>query len=116
MRTLVIVLLCAASGGCAIQRAQTAQDARSQMVGLSKEQVLACMGPPPSKAAEGSTEVWSYSSGNGYQSTSVIANADGNFSATRTGNTINGNSSTFGTATGISTRRFCSVNVVMSAG
>jgi hypothetical protein len=86
------------------------------MVGLSKEQVLACMGPPPSKAAEGSTEVWSYSSGNGYQSTSVIANADGNFSATRTGNTINGNSSTFGTATGISTRRFCSVNVVMSAG
>ena len=69
-----------------------------------------------SSPGKGATEVWSYSSGIGYQSTSVIANADGNFSATRAGNTINGSSSTFGTATGISTRRFCNVNVVMSAG
>jgi hypothetical protein len=35
------------------------------MVGLSKEQVLACMGPPATKAAEGAAEVWSYASGNG---------------------------------------------------
>ena len=28
------------------------------MVGLSKEQVLSCMGAPASKAAEGATEVW----------------------------------------------------------
>jgi outer membrane protein assembly factor BamE (lipoprotein component of BamABCDE complex) len=33
------------------------------MVGLTKEQVLACMGPPASKAT-GATEVWSYPSGN----------------------------------------------------
>jgi len=34
------------------------------MIGLIKEQVLACMGPPASKATEGPTEVWSYPSGN----------------------------------------------------
>lgn len=33
------------------------------MVGLSKEQLLACMGPPGQKMAEGATEVWSYNSG-----------------------------------------------------
>ena len=32
------------------------------MVGLSKEQVLACMGPPATKAAEGATKVWGYAS------------------------------------------------------
>jgi hypothetical protein len=33
--------------------------------GLSKEQVLGCIGPPARKAAEGQTEVWSYNSGDG---------------------------------------------------
>jgi hypothetical protein len=46
--------------GCAIQRAVVAQQAQGDMVGLSKEQVLACMGPPMNKAAEGATEAWSY--------------------------------------------------------
>jgi hypothetical protein len=34
------------------------------MIGLSKEQVLACMGAPAKQAATGATEVWSYDSGN----------------------------------------------------
>ena len=49
---------------CAIQRSQIANDTRTNMIGLSKEQVLACMGPPINKGAEGGTEVWSYNSGN----------------------------------------------------
>jgi outer membrane protein assembly factor BamE (lipoprotein component of BamABCDE complex) len=53
MRILGIVALSAALGGCAIQRAQIAQDARAQMVGMSREQVLVRMGPPANKAAEG---------------------------------------------------------------
>jgi outer membrane protein assembly factor BamE (lipoprotein component of BamABCDE complex) len=57
MRILGIVVLGAALSGCAIQRAQIAQDARAQMVGMSKEQVLTCMGAPANKAAEGATEV-----------------------------------------------------------
>ena len=64
MRILGIVALSAALGGCAIQRAQIAQGARAQMVGMSREQVLVCMGPQANKAA-GQTEVWSYNSGDG---------------------------------------------------
>jgi hypothetical protein len=33
-------------GSCAIQRAETARSAKEQMIGLSNEKVLACMGPP----------------------------------------------------------------------
>jgi hypothetical protein len=58
---------------CAVQRAQIANDAQSKMIGLSKEQILTCMGPPLNKAAEGGTEVWSYNSGN-----SVTPTGDGN--------------------------------------
>ena len=74
MRIIALLCCAAALSGCAIQRAQVAQDARAQMVGLSQEQVLGCMGPPGNKAVEGQTEVWSYASGNGYSST--IASAD----------------------------------------
>jgi hypothetical protein len=96
MRRLGILVFCIALGGCAIQRAQVAQDARVQMVGLSKEQVLACMGPPVNKAVEGQTEVWSYHSGDGttFASGSV---SGGSFSAA-------------------SSRRFCQINVVISGG
>jgi hypothetical protein len=45
-RNLKFVALCAMLGGCAFQRAEIAQDARAQMVGMAKEQVLACMGAP----------------------------------------------------------------------
>jgi hypothetical protein len=47
---------------CAFERAQIANDARINMIGLSKEQVLACMGPPLNQYAKGTTEVWSYNS------------------------------------------------------
>ncbi len=96
MRILGIVALCAALGGCAFQRAEIAQDARTQMVGLSKEQVLACMGPPANKAAEGATEVWGYASGNGM--TVATASYD-----------------RFG-GTAVSSNRFCNVNIVMTSG
>jgi hypothetical protein len=78
--------------GCAFERAQMAQDARSQLVGFSKEQVLACMGPAANKAVEGSTEVWSYPSGNGQVN---AAYGDG-----------------FATAS----KQFCTVNVTMASG
>ncbi|WP_249130275.1 hypothetical protein [Bradyrhizobium sp. AUGA SZCCT0283] len=96
MRNLGIVALAVAVSGCAIQRAQIAQDARIQMVGLSKEQVLVCMGPPANKAAEGQTEVWSYNSGDG--------------------TTIASGSVSSGNFSGTSSRRFCQINVVVSGG
>ena len=49
---------------CAAEREQIANYAQNKMVGLTKQQVLACMGTPASKATEGATEVSSYPSGN----------------------------------------------------
>ena len=94
MRGLGIVALTAAVSGCAIQRAQIAQDARVQMVGMTKEHVLICMGPPANKAAEGQTEVWSYNSGDG----TILASG----------------SASYGSFSGASSQRFCQINVVIS--
>jgi hypothetical protein len=96
MRNLGVVALSVALASCAIQRAEIAQDARAQMVGLSKEQVLACMGAPANKAAEGATEVWGYASGNGM--TVATASYD-----------------RFG-GTAVSSSRFCNVNIVFANG
>ncbi|MGO4509004.1 hypothetical protein AB4Z51_18495 [Bradyrhizobium sp. 2TAF36] len=113
----ITILSCAmVLAGCAIQRAQVAQDARAQMVGFSKEQILACMGPPASKAAEGQTEVWSYASGNGYSSTVASADISSTGQATRVGNQVYGSANSTGFGTAVSTRRFCTVNVVMTNG
>src|SRR5712671_6426386 len=101
MRILGIVALGVALTGCAIQRAQVAQDARAQMVGLSKEQVLGCMGPPGNKAAEGQTEVWSYASGNGYSSTIASADINTTGQASRIGNQVYGSASSTGFGTAI---------------
>jgi len=117
MRNLgLAVALAVAVAGCAIQRAQVAQDARAQMVGLSKEQVLGCMGPPANKAVEGQTEVWSYASGNGFSSTVATADVSTSGQATRVGNQVYGSANSTGFGTAVSTRRFCTVNVVMTNG
>lgn len=62
MRELGIVALCAALVGCATPETQ---DARTQMVGIQREQVLACMGSPAQKSIEGTGEVWNYTADNG---------------------------------------------------
>ena len=64
---LVSVVLLAALGltGCSIIRAQTAADAQTEMVGMSRQQILRCMGPANRSAAAGASEIWSYDTGNG---------------------------------------------------
>jgi outer membrane protein assembly factor BamE (lipoprotein component of BamABCDE complex) len=81
---------------CALQRAQVANEAQQRMVGKTKEQVFACMGAPVNKAVEGSTEVWSYASGDGHTETDV---SGGRF-----------------WASGTSTQRYCKINVTMTSG
>lgn len=48
---------------CQIQRAEVARQAQRSMIGLSREGVLACMGPPVERNQTGQVEVWSYFSG-----------------------------------------------------
>jgi outer membrane protein assembly factor BamE (lipoprotein component of BamABCDE complex) len=100
VRAMLVAIVTTGIGACAIQRAQVAQDAQSQMVGMSKEQVLACMGPPASKAAEGATEVWSYASGNGHTTVSTFESGGRGYAS----------------GFGVAEQRFCTVNVTMTSG
>jgi hypothetical protein len=74
------------------------------------------MGPPGNKAAEGQTEVWSYASGNGFSSTVATADVNTTGQASRVGNQVYGSANSTGFGTAVSTRRFCTVNVVMTNG
>ncbi len=74
------------------------------MIGLSKEEVLACMGAPPQQAAVGETEVWSYPSGG---DTDTFGSASGFANQTSS-------ATVFGWAH--SHHRYCIVNVVMKGG
>ena len=118
MQHTVIGLAVAAGGltGCAIERAQLAHDAQSRMVGLTKEQVLSCMGVPAAKAAEGATEVRSYNSGNDHTQTATFGQSTTNASLYGNRQFATGNAYTTGSGFGISSRRYCTVNVVMSDG
>ena len=102
--------------GCAVERAQVAADAQGKMVGMTKEQVLACMGPPANKAAEGATEVWSFDSGNGRTDIHTFGQSTTSASAYGNGNYATGSASSMGSGFGVATRRFCRVNVVMTGG
>jgi hypothetical protein len=102
--------------GCAIQRAVVATDAQEKMVGLTKERVLGCMGPPAAKAAEGATEVWSYGSGDGRVTTVASGVSQANATAYGGPGYASGNATGFGVGTATTTRRFCTVNVTMTAG
>lgn len=117
---LIAILFASALAGCAVQRAVVAQGAQEKMVGFSREQVLACMGPPATRAAEGTTEVWSYGSGNDRTTTvgTGFAQTDGSISGERRGNQFSatGQATTTSLATVSSSRRFCTVNVVMTDG
>ena len=99
--TIVIAALTLVlSAGCSIQRAEVAQTARVNVIGLPKEKVLACMGIPSNRMTVGDTEVWAYESGNGRTQSSVFASGGNGFAS----------------GIAVSTRRFCNVNVVMTNG
>jgi hypothetical protein len=86
--------------GCATDRAADAAVAKAEMIGMSKEHVLACMGIPTRKAQEGDTEVWSYN----------IKGADG----TSASNSFKYLGETIGF--GSSQKYSCTANIVMVDG
>lgn len=106
--------------GCAVQRAVVARGAQEKMTGMTREQVLACMGPPATKATEGATEVWSYNSGNDRTTTigTGYARTQGSIFGDRRGNQFSatGDATTTSLATVNSSRHYCTVNVVMTDG
>lgn len=102
--------------GCAIQRSQDATDAKVKLVGFTKEQILACMGPPATRASEGNTEVWSYNSGDGRTTVATRRSAETNIELSGDRRSVSGTAQTNSTGFSISRRRYCIVNVTLNAG
>ena len=57
-KSWVIVIAAVALSSCVYQRAKDAGEAQAKLVGFSKAEVLACMGPPANRATEENIEVW----------------------------------------------------------
>lgn len=87
---------------CNFQRAPVASEAKAKMVGISKEQVLVCMGALPQRTAVGETEVWFYPSGG---DTRTFSTASGSIDAS-------GNANASGSS--YSAHRYCTVNVILT--
>lgn len=93
-----LLFISLALAGCAIQRSLQAQDAQKQLVGMTDEKIMTCMGPPHSRSAAGATEVWQYGSGDG--TTSAHANANNWGGGIVTGSVT-------------SSSRYCMINIAM---
>lgn len=127
LRSAMLGVAACVLAGCVTTRAQTANEAKSTMVGMSKERVLACMGTPERTMTEGSTEVWTYASGGENRSLSVSsATAQGRGTTTATGQltgnvyagqaTSNATVTAFGSGSTVTRRRYCDVHIVMRSG
>jgi hypothetical protein len=88
------------SGCGSFQRSTDATNAKSDMLGLRKDQVLACMGIPKRKAHDGTIDVWEYASSDEQTSSSGITQKFGT-----------------GTYLGDSTKQksSCTVSIVMTS-
>jgi hypothetical protein len=107
----LVVLL----SGCSesLKRDNEAAKAKAQMIGLSKEDVLACMGPPKKKAKEGSTEVWQFLSTDGR---SVRSGGSYGFGGRTKTSSVSSSSDWLGLSSSSGGKRFCTVNIVMKDG
>lgn len=95
----LLILIFAMISSCSIQRAEVATKAQSSMVGMSKRQILECMGAANNTQSQGNVEVWAYHSGGDYRgSVNLYSNDQGT------------------TGTAIVNRRSCEINVVFENG
>jgi hypothetical protein len=62
--------------GCAINRAEIAAKAKSSMIGMTKQQVLQCMGAASNTQSQENTEIWKYYSGGDYQGSFNVNTTD----------------------------------------
>src|SRR2546430_850359 len=114
MRPIILSVFAAAlcSSGCAVERAATANQARSDVIGRTKAEILACTGIPSQSIIEGSTEILAYQYDGDVQ---IFASSTGAANISRTGaGTATVNASTF--STGRALRRQCTANFVFEDG
>ena len=82
------------------RREEMAAQAKTRMIGMAREDVLACMGIPQKKAVEGATEVWAYASTDHKTKRDAATIKPTGYAYTH----------------GTTTRNGCTVNVVMKEG
>ncbi len=99
---IFLIMMAPFVGSCSFQRAEVAKEAKDKIVGMSKEQVLVCMGAPSQRVTVGETEVWTYPSGGDTRS---FGTASGSIDAS-------GNANAVGSS--YSEHRYCIVNIVMT--
>lgn len=56
-RAAAITVLCFLFAGCSVE---FIDDPREAMIGMTQDRVIACIGLPPSRSVNGSTEIWRY--------------------------------------------------------
>ncbi|MDD3370695.1 MAG: hypothetical protein PHE27_02595 [Alphaproteobacteria bacterium] len=111
---LAVLLIPLALSAChSLRRDDAAALAKTHMVGMTKEDVLGCMGPPRKKETEGTTEVWSYLSTDGNSRWIKNGYRAGTSYKPRSNASL---STAFSLAGGESEKRFCIVNVTMKNG
>jgi len=96
---LLIFSVVAFTNSCSIQRAEVATKAQSSMIGMSKQQILECMGAASNTQSQGNAEVWNYHSGGDYRGSVNLYSND-----------------QYTTGTAIVNRRSCEINVVFENG
>jgi len=69
--SLTIVMCLASINGCVFTRAETASTAKRSLIGMSKQQILQCMGAARNIQTEGNVDVWKYYSGGDYRATGI---------------------------------------------
>jgi hypothetical protein len=98
--SFLLILGVALTGCASLDRDDDAAKAKTRMLGMTREDVLSCMGPPKKKAYENKTEVWSYlSSDRGGQTSGDTFHVTG-----------------YGHSESSHSKNFCLINVVMKDG
>lgn len=125
MRHAIAMLAMFLCIGCTAQKTQVAQQAQppTQLIGMTKAQIMSCMGSPNGLQQTSSGEVWSYPAGapaGGQAANQAFTNALDSNGGTTPGNTGTGAYAgagapgAFGSANGGS--HSCAVNIVFSSG
>ena len=97
MRVSLAVLTLWMLAGCSGQNLIHAHDVREELVGLSDEKILACMGRPQGRFHFRGTEVWQYNSGGLLVGTANVQPKK-----------------PMGTGASVASPRYCIVNIAMS--
>jgi hypothetical protein len=98
MRRVLIGVVFLSVAGCGPIQSSQVGDQINGMIGLSKEHVLSCMGPPSSTAQAGATEVWAYNSAGAINSSTLVSGS---------------RSLAIGSTT--TSQEFCAVNLTMQS-